>query len=225
MIPKHHGPDDLIPTEVVSIESLRPHPRNYREHPEDQIEHLIASLQQFGQTRNVVVARDGTILAGHGVVDAAWRADWKTIEVRRMDLDPDDPDALKLLALDNEVPRFAFNDDRALSELLREIAESSTAGLIGTGYDDRILANLIMVTRPAHEIAGIDEAAEWVGMPDFEPYSDSRLVLIIRCADEPARDEIIEKMGLQIAKQTRGTWSCWYPPSERDDASALLFDA
>ncbi len=55
---------------VVPIAELKPHPRNYKKHPADQLAHLEASLKQYGQFRNVVVARDSTILAGHGVVAA-----------------------------------------------------------------------------------------------------------------------------------------------------------
>lgn len=54
--------------ETVPIKELRPHPRNYRSHPEDQLEELMASLDENNQYRNVVIAWDNTILAGHGVV-------------------------------------------------------------------------------------------------------------------------------------------------------------
>lgn len=52
----------LHETEIVSIESLSPHPRNYRGHPEDQIEHLVQSIRENGCYRNIVVARDRSIL-------------------------------------------------------------------------------------------------------------------------------------------------------------------
>lgn len=224
MIPKHHGPEDLIPTEVVAIETLRPHPRNYKEHPEDQIENLVASLQQYGQTRNVVVARDGTILAGHGVVDAAWRADWTTIEVRRMDLDPSDPDALKLLALDNEVARFSLNDDRALTELLREVAAEATAGLVGTGYDEMLLASLAMVTRPTSELLDRDAAAEWVGMPDYTPEGNV-WKLVVQFTSIADRDRFLDETALRdvvyVSKITPYAMSAWWPKPEevRHDSS------
>jgi hypothetical protein len=55
-------------TELIAIKELKPHPRNYRSHPEDQLVHLVNSIKQHGFYRNVVVAKDNTILAGHGVV-------------------------------------------------------------------------------------------------------------------------------------------------------------
>jgi len=128
------------PTEVVPLASLKPHPRNYKKHPAEQLKHLCASLRQYGQFRNVVVARDSTILAGHGVVLAMAKLGWEEATVVRLDLDPASPKALKLVALDNELPKFAETDDRMLTELLREVAAAD--GLLGTGFDDRSLTEL-----------------------------------------------------------------------------------
>src|SRR5262245_35987685 len=130
-----------LPVELVNLDDLRAHPRNYRQHPEDQLAHLEHSLREHGFYRNVVVARDLTILAGHGIVTAARRVGYASVPVHRLDLDPSSPKALKILAADNELPRFAETDDRALSELLRQIREEDVSGLLGTGYDEMMLAN------------------------------------------------------------------------------------
>jgi ParB-like chromosome segregation protein Spo0J len=53
-------------TEQASLTDLKPHPRNYRTHSDDQLKHLIQSIKEHGFYRNVVVIKDGTILAGHG---------------------------------------------------------------------------------------------------------------------------------------------------------------
>lgn len=102
-------------TEMVSVEELRPHPRNYRKHPEDQIEHLVDSIKQNGFYRNVVIARDGTILAGHGVVEACIRLNTSEIPVIRLNREPDDPQSLKVLTGDNEIGHLGEIDDRILS--------------------------------------------------------------------------------------------------------------
>jgi ParB family chromosome partitioning protein len=91
----------------VDIELLKPHPRNYRHHPPDQIEHLKASLREHGVYRNVVAARDWTILAGHGLVLAAKELGWKAISTAKLDIKPDSPRALKILAGDNEIAHLA----------------------------------------------------------------------------------------------------------------------
>lgn len=144
------------PTEVVPIASLKAHPRNYKRHPPEQIDHLCASLRQYGQFRNVVVARDSTILAGHGVVAAMAKLGWTEATVVRLDLDPKSAKALKLVALDNELPKFAETDDRALTDLLREV--STAEGLLGTGFDDRSLNDLIEGLPPIEPESRTDPA-------------------------------------------------------------------
>ncbi len=127
--------EDRLVLETVKLASLKPHSRNYNGHPAGQIEHLVESLSEHGVYRNVVVAKDNTILCGHGVVAAARKAGLDAIAVKRLDLEPDDPRAIKVLVGDNEVSRLAERDDRLLSELLGELKEFDPAGLLGTGYD------------------------------------------------------------------------------------------
>ena len=218
---------EALPEEVVRLRDLRPHPRNYKYHPDDQLEHLGESLLEFGMYRNVVVASDGTILAGHGVVQAAIRSGLESGPVRRMPFGPDDPRALKLIALDNEVSHLAENDDRVLSELLREIRDTSPAGLFGTGYDESMLAALVMVTRPASEISGVDAAAEWAGggMPEYDKGRDQHK-LIVTFADEAGRGEFLELIGAKNIRMSLGqTWSIAWPLKERrDDWSSIKFE-
>ena len=208
--------------EIVAIDTLRPHPRNYREHPDDQLDHIAQSLDDHGFYKNVVTARDYTILAGHGVVKGARRKGLQAVPVIRLDLDPDEPRALKILAGDNEIPNLAEADDRLLSEMLREINEADD--LLGTGFDEMMLANFLMVTRPASEIQGFDEAAEWVGMPEYEP-STEPLKIIVSFRSEEDRDKFIEHLELDRLKKASGarTLSTWWPPKEVEDPRALKF--
>ena len=156
-------------TEYINSDLLLEHPKNYRVHPDDQLEHLMKSIEQNGFYRNVVIAKDNTILAGHGVVKASRKLGLTSVPVIRLDIDSNSSKALKVLAGDNELGKLAEVNDRALSEVLKEIMSKDIEGLLGTGYDEMMLANLAMVTRPAKEIANINEAAEWLGMPDYEP--------------------------------------------------------
>lgn len=199
---------------VVPVASLRPHERNYRRHPPEQLEHLVRSLEEHGVYRNVVVAEDGTILAGHGVVEAAIAAGMEEIPVIRLAIDPASPQALKIVAGDNELGRLGEIDDRALTEILREIREANADdGLLGTGFSDEALANLLYVTRPATEIASFSAAAEWVGMPEFEG-SDKPLQIVVSFDSDDDREKFMALIGVdRIWKKTRGTWSTWWRSS------------
>lgn len=210
-----------MPLEVVPITTLHPHPSNYRSHPVDQIEHLAQSIREHGLYRNIVVACDGTILAGHGVVAALRTMGVEDVPVVRLPLSPTDPRALKILVGDNEIGHLAEIDDRELSELLKSINDEDVAGLLGTGYDERMLANLVYVTRPASEVASFDEAAEWVGMPEYdsEGESDIRLVMHFRSMEDRAR--FAQILGLTLLKSAK---AAWWPPRDRETNAALRFE-
>lgn len=211
-------------TETVALDKLKPHPKNYKKHPKDQLEHIQQSLKQFGFYRNVVVARDNTILAGHGVVEAAILSGLKEAPVFRLDLDPNDPAALKVLTLDNELGKFAETDDRALTDLLKQISETDIAGLLGTGFDEKMLAALVMTTRPAAELADFDAAAEWVGMPEYEP-GEAQIKLVITFPSEADRAKFIADHGMRIDKKAGLTFGTRWPFSEREDVAGLRFES
>ena len=185
-----------LPVEWLPLDELVPHPQNYNAHPPDQIVHLQASLMEFGWYRNVVLARGQVILAGHGIVSAARELGWTHAPTLRLDLDPDSAAALKVLALDNEVGRFAERDDRALTELLKQINDESETGLLGTGYDENILAGLIMLIRPPEEIARLDGAAEWVGMPAYDAEENPWQLRVLFDTPEQ-RVEFLERFGIK----------------------------
>lgn len=216
MIPVHE-------IETVELASLRPHPRNYRTHPDDQIAHLCTSITEYGLYRNIAVARDGTILAGHGVVQACAKLGLQEVDVVRLDLDPEEPRALKLVTADNEVGHLAEINDRLLSELLREVKDSEV-GLLGTGYDEAMLANLVMVTRDANEIQSLNEAAEWVGMPEYKP-PEKRIQMILNFETEEDRNKLIEQLHLR-ARVTRGGGRpvAWWPPKPDEDLRNVAFE-
>lgn len=209
----------------VRIDKLIPHPRNYRSHPEDQLAHIAASIEANGFYRNVVLAADGaTILAGHGVVEAARRLGRKAVPAVTTEFAADDPKALKILAGDNEISKLGEIDDRMLTDMLREIQQTDY-GLLGTGFDEMSLAALLMVTRPAAEIADFDAASEWAGMPDYE---DAKKAVFVKVAFRSKEDRAAfmqEKLGLSEGDARSygdgSIYSTWYPPMEDDDLASL----
>ncbi len=210
--------------ELVGIDTLKDHPRNYREHPDDQIAHIGRSLQQYGQYRNVVIAKDSTILAGHGVVRAALTIGWKEIFAVRLDLKPDEPQALKLLAADNELGHFAVIDDRELTEILREVKELDEFGLEGTGFDEMMLANLVMITRPESEIKDKDHASEWVGMPEFEKGEDKfPFRYNIGFKNQADRVAFAEKFEMPQGKAGAPMWITRWPDLHQDDLVSVKY--
>lgn len=244
-----------LKTEQVRIDSLQEHADNYKEHPPEQIAHIAESLKQHGIYRNVVVANDGTILAGHGIVKAAQAIGLKHVPVQRLDVASDHPDAIKVMAGDNEIGRLAEMDDRALTKALKKVVdEGDISQLLGTGYDAQTLANLVFVSRPASEIQNHDAAREWIGLPEFEK-GDERLKTVVSHDTEEDRDEFValldafarrdgeavtEKLealpedvdGVTIVQKRPSdgdgasrTVSFWWPPRPKQDLASVRFES
>lgn len=87
-------------------------PNNARIHNEANVEIIKRSIGQSGFGRSILVAKDGTILAGNATYDAATQVGLddaivvdsdgsKVVVVRRTDLDPTDPKAVELALADN----------------------------------------------------------------------------------------------------------------------------
>lgn len=212
---------DILTPRLVELSALTPHPRNYREHPPEQVTEIAASMEQHGVYQNIVVARDLTILAGHGKVLAARELGLTEILAVVLPIEPDSPDALKILAADNYLPHGAADNDRMLTELLKEIQEKDS--LVGTGFTDMSLAALVMVTRPREEIADLNRAAEWVGMPEFTE-GENATSLVIRTETAADRDALVKQLGL-ITRGFGKVMSAWWPPREREDRKSVGWDA
>lgn len=207
--------------EPVQLIDLKPHPKHYKVHLDDQLEHLANSIKQHGFYRNVVVAKDYTILDGHGVVSACHKLKLKEVPVIKLDIESDSPQALKILTGNNEIGKLAEIDDRKLSELLKEVKDKD--GLSGTGYDKMMLANLVMVTRPQHEINDINEAAEWVGMPDYVP-KDHFIKYTIIFKTEQDRKNFCDMAKIPQGKEKGRTWSAWWPLREKEDIKSVKYE-
>ena len=121
-----------ITTESREIAGLRPHPRNYRRHPERQLALLRESLRVHGQQKPVVITPDGTVLAGHGLVEAAKLKGWETIVCHIYD----GPYPEAFLAIDNRASDLAEDDETALAELLRDLEAQEQLHATGWGEDD-----------------------------------------------------------------------------------------
>lgn len=210
-------------TEMVQVADLKAHPRNYRKHPADQLEHLAQSLREHGVYRNVVATKDGTLLAGHGVVEAARLIGLTELPVVRLDLSPDDPKAIKLLTADNELSLRAEIDDRLLADLLKQVQLEDIDGLLGTGYDEAMLTNLLFVTRPASEIEDYDEAAEWVGLPDYDA-PEPPLRLVVYFHSEEDRATVLDLLDVDNPIKQGAGLTTWWPEEAREDPSALRFE-
>ena len=217
------GVPDLLRVELADPASLKRHPKNYKDHPEDQVEQLVKSIEAVGIIRNVVVARDNTILAGHGIVEAARRLGIARVPVKRLDLDPNEPKALKLLTADNEIGDMALRDHRKLTEMLRQLAANDS--LEGSGFDSMQLAARLFVSRMRGEVEKFDAAAEMAGLIDYE-HGAQVYRLNIKCRTSEDRERFVKQHEIAVTREQStgklGTvQTAWWPASPAHDRKSV----
>jgi len=144
---------------VMAIDKLHPHPDNPNR---GDINAISQSLQEFGQYRSVVATSDGTILAGHHVVEAAKRDGWTQIRVDILDVD--EATARKIMLADNRIADLGLGPDL---DLLLEALEK-VDDFTGTGFDDEYLAMLQETNAGAPPLDELqDEANDAVAPEEF----------------------------------------------------------
>lgn len=135
---------------LVPIENIKPHPDNYKEHPEDQIISLRASLDAFGWTKPIVVNTQGIIVAGHGMYLTALENGYTHVPVLYVGLDKNQSKAY--LAADNETARKAITDTEKLRAILEDVDKNMP--------DIDNLALGITIEELDFEIAGITDTVD-----------------------------------------------------------------
>jgi len=129
------------PTEdaVVTVATLRPHPKNPNTHSESQIQMLMASLQRDGQTRPLLVRRaNKMIIAGHGIHTAARRLGWTDLRVVLLDVD--EGEAERIMLGDQRLTTLSKLDEGRVVSLMREIGE---VDWLATGYSQEEGAKML----------------------------------------------------------------------------------
>src|SRR6266702_3588136 len=106
-------------TKLISLDTIKDHPRNYREHTEQQVLNLVESLKRFGQVRGIVVQgkEDGTFVtvAGHGITKAARRLGWKEIKAEILPNSWSESSINGYLLADNYHSQHARDDEYLLA--------------------------------------------------------------------------------------------------------------
>lgn len=103
----------------VKISNLKPHPKNPNGHPQEQLNELQDSLEQFDQVKNIVVWQN-KVIAGCGLLGAASKQRRKEIEVQDVSDWPEEK-AIKFMIADNRLSELAIMDDDLLAGLFKDM--------------------------------------------------------------------------------------------------------
>ncbi|MGK0674240.1 MAG: site-specific DNA-methyltransferase [Halothiobacillaceae bacterium] len=148
------------------IDKLLPYVRNARQHSDEQIAQIAASIAEFGFVNPILTGADGVLVAGHGRLAAARKLGLPTVPVVVLDhLTPTQRRALVLA--DNRLAELATWDD-ALLRIELEALQDDGFDLDLTGFDADALAELLADEEP--QIEGRTEDDAIPEMPE-EPVS------------------------------------------------------
>jgi len=143
----------------VPVDELTPHPDNPNR---GSVDDLAESLTEFGQFRSIVGLPDGTILAGHHLVQAAKRVGLKTVRVDIIDVD--DKTARKIMLADNRLADLGLGPN--LDLLLKNLEELGN-DIAGTGFDEDYIRMLEeAVSGPPDLEDLVEEADETESKPE-----------------------------------------------------------
>jgi hypothetical protein len=174
---------------MAHISDTKPDKRNARRHTPRNLAQIETSIQRDGFGRSILLANDGTIIAGNATTDAAGSAGLedmlivdsdgsKIIAVRRTDVEPGSERFINLALSDNRAAELADWD----SEMLRQLADDG-ADLSQFWFDDELDALLAELTNEPNQeqSAGVDEIPE-------------QWALMIECENEDEQAALLERL-------------------------------
>jgi hypothetical protein len=122
---------DLLKLEMVKLESISPHPKNSREHSQDNLEAIKRSLQKFGQVTPLVVGRMNFILKGCGTWQAMREINMQDVKILRVKLTPEQELAYALA--DNKTGDLSEFNFQGVADILKEL-QAGGFDLEATGF-------------------------------------------------------------------------------------------
>lgn len=107
--------------EYLPIEQLRPDPRNARLHKPPQIAAIARSMRTFGFNVPLLVDGEGTIIAGHGRMEAAKKNGLSEVPVIRIE-HLTEAQRIAYMIADNRLTDLSQWDEQVLGETLRDLS-------------------------------------------------------------------------------------------------------
>ena len=108
--------------EVVKLSDLKPLENNVRKHSDKQIDELIKSVEQFGQTRAMVIDEDNNILIGNGLYFALLKMNKPDAQCYRK-TGLTEVQKKKLILSDNKIYGLGSDDYEQINNYIQEITK------------------------------------------------------------------------------------------------------
>lgn len=134
--------------EVVKLSDLKPLENNVRKHNDKQIDELIKSVEQFGQTRAMVIDEDNNILIGNGLYFALVKMNKTEVQCYRK-TGLSEIEKKKLILSDNRIYGLGTDDYEGINNYIQEITGMGDFEI--AGYDKFILEQMTATDEQVEE--------------------------------------------------------------------------
>lgn len=134
--------------EVVKINDLKPLEKNVRKHNDKQIDELIKSVEQFGQTRAMVIDENNNILIGNGLYYALLKMNREEVQCYRK-TGLSEIEKKKLILSDNKIYGLGSDDYEEINNYIQEITGMGDFEI--AGYDKFILEQMTATDEQVEE--------------------------------------------------------------------------
>lgn len=153
--------------EYINVDKLSAYETNSRTHSDDQIKQIADSINEFGFTNPVLIDQDGTIIAGHGRVQAAKKIGMDEVPCIRLSHLSEAQRKAYVIA-DN---KLALNAGWDMDMLKLEIEELNNLhfDIALTGFDEQEIKDLLEIDQDQEEDNPYTDKVE---SPNYEPVGD-----------------------------------------------------
>ncbi|MCF8009630.1 MAG: ParB N-terminal domain-containing protein [Halanaerobiales bacterium] len=138
---------------IVDIDELIPYENNPKEHPEEQIERIADSIDQYGFIQPIVIDKNNEIIIGHGRVKASKKLGFQELPaVIRSDLSEREIKALRIA--DNKIAESGWDYD-ALAVEFEELELEDF-----TGFEENEIEDILINQELDTEGSFLDDLTE-----------------------------------------------------------------
>lgn len=151
---------DELKIEYLKLSEIKPYKRNAKLHPENQIQQIIKSINDFGFNDPIAIWKDNEIIEGHGRYLAAKEMNLEVVPVIRLDGLTEKQRKAYTLA-HNKITMNSFFDLDILSSEIEDIGDDFD--MLDFGFN-------IVEALEEDDFASDDEEDAGMGMPErFKP--------------------------------------------------------
>lgn len=174
---------EKLKIEYVKIDDIKPYEKNAKLHPDEQIEQIKKSIEEFGMNDPIAIWKD-EIVEGHGRLMACKKLNFKEIPIIRLDHLTDEQRRAYILAHN----KLTMNTDFDIKILNEELDNILNINMEDFGFDLNVDLNNDAESNPLTD----EKYTTKVDIPQYEITGEEPS--INELIDETKNNELIDKI-------------------------------